>query len=239
MKNKKLLFPIFFIACVISFVATGCATTGNTEDPGSEITTGEVSTEPNALERQGLAFSRIICSPLNMVGFTAAECKNIGGASVILFPFICCWTIPAGAIAMTGDVAAGTFEMLFWQQFKKVRYPWDSFDYEAAKPYCDFTKKLLIVGLTAAAEGAAQGAVDSISGKSSSYSRSYSRSSYSSSRSKTRSRVKHSSCHGTGTCNICKGKGYLGNDPDNTRLRCRGCGGSGSCRPCGGSGFAN
>lgn len=233
MKNKKKFLLTLFIACIICFATTGCATTGNTGNSDSETTTEEVSAEPNAFERQGLAFSRILCSPLNMVGFTAAECENIGGASVILFPVICCWTIPAGAIAMTGDVITGTFEMLFWQQFKNVRYPWDSFNYEAAKPYCDFTKTLLIVGLAATAEGAAQGAADSISGGSSSYSPSYSNSSYSSSRSKERPRVKHSSCRGTGTCNICKGKGYVG-----TNKRCV-CGGSGICRPCGGSGYAN
>lgn len=232
MKNKKIFLLTLFIACIICFATTGCVTTGNTGYSDSE-TTEEVSSEPNALERQGLAFSRILCSPLNMVGFTAAECENIGGASVILFPFICCWTLPAGAIAMSGDVITGTFEMLFWQQFKNVRYPWDSFTYEAAKPYCDFTKTLLIIGLTAAAEGAAQGAADSISGGSSSYSPSYSNSSYSSSRRKERPRVKHSSCRGTGRCNICKGKGYVG-----TNKRCV-CGGSGICRPCGGSGEAN
>ena len=120
MKNKKIFLLTLFTACIICFATTGCATTGNTENSDSE-TTEEVSSEPNALERQGLAFSRILCSPLNMVGFTAAECENIGGASVILFPVICCWTIPAGAIAMTGDVITGTFEMLFWHQFKNVR----------------------------------------------------------------------------------------------------------------------
>ena len=93
MKNKKIFLLTLFTACIICFATTGCATTGNTENSDSETTTEEVSSEPNALERQGLAFSRILCSPLNMVGFTAAECENIGGASVILFPFICCWTL--------------------------------------------------------------------------------------------------------------------------------------------------
>lgn len=226
MKNKKIFLLTLFIACIICFAITGCATTGNTGNSDSETTTEEVSSEPNALERQGLAFSRILCSPLNMVGFTAAECENIGGASVILFPVICCWTIPAGAIAMTGDVITGTFEMLFWQQFKNVRYPWDSFTYEAAKPYCDFTKALLIAGLIGAAEGAAQGAADaateSVTG-SSSYTPAPS---YSSSSSRRRS-SSSSSYKSSGICHICKGKGHLGNDPDNIRLRCRGCGGSG------------
>ena len=234
MKNKKILFTLF-IVCMSCFVVTGCSTTANTTCSDSETAMEEVSSAPNALERQGLAFSRILCSPLNMLGFTVAECENIGGASVILFPFICCWTLPAGAIATTGDVITGTFEILFWHQFKSVRYPWDSFNYEAAKPYCDFTKALLIIGLSAAAQGAAEG----VSGGTPSRSPTYSGSYYSNSPSKERVRVRHSSCNGTGVCNICKGKGYLGNDPDNARLRCRGCGGSGNCSPCRGSGYVN
>lgn len=226
MKNKKIFLQLFLAVCMICFACTGCVSTGDMGDSGSS--TGQVSSEPGALERQGLAFSRIICSPLNMVGFTVAECENIGGASAILFPFICCWTIPAGALAMTGDVITGTFEMLFWQQFKSVTYPWDSFNYEAAKPYCDFTKALLVAALTGAAEGAVEGAVSGATGSSSSYTSSSS--SYSGSSSKRFARAKHSSCRGTGICNICKGKGRVGADK-----RCV-CGGSGICRPCNGTG---
>ena len=226
MKNKKIFLLTLFIACIICFATTGCATTGNTGNSDSETTTEEVSSEPNALERQGLAFSRILCSPLNMVGFTAAECENIGGASVILFPFICCWTLPAGAIAMTGDVITGTFEMLFWHQFKNVRYPWDSFTYEAAKPYCDFTKALLIAGLIGATEGAAQGAAEAATESVTSSSSYTPAPSYSTSSSRRRSRSS-SSYKSSGVCHICNGRGHLGNDPNNSRLRCRGCGGSG------------
>jgi len=226
---KILKITLFF--CIICFLFTGCATADSTEaQDNTEITTEEVASEPNALARQGLAFSRIICSPLNMVGFTVAECENIGGASVILFPIICCWTIPAGAIAMTGDVITGLFEMLFWQQFKNVTYPWDSFDYEIARPYCNFTKTLLIVGLAGAAEGATQGAIDGISGGSSSYTPTQNYSG--SQKSRYRPKVRHSSCGGTGKCNICKGRGSVGGKT------CV-CGGSGLCRPCGGSGYAN
>jgi len=47
-------------------------------------------------------------------------------------------------------------------------------------------------------------------------------------------RVKHSYCHGTGDCQICKRKGYVG-----TNIKCTGCGGSGRCRACRGTGWAN
>ncbi|MBQ7693900.1 MAG: hypothetical protein IJT50_02135 [Lentisphaeria bacterium] len=163
MKIKKFFLHTGLILCIFFTTCTGCSTVNETSDDSNQAAE-KVSSGPNALERQGLAFSRILCSPLNMIGFTAAECKNIGGASVILFPFICCWTIPAGAIAMTGDVITGTFEMLFWHQFTSVKYPWDSFDYEVAKPYCDFTKILLLAALEGAAEGAAQGAADAATG---------------------------------------------------------------------------
>lgn len=46
----------------------------------------------------------------------------------------------------------------------------------------------------------------------------------------SRLRVNHSSCRGTGECNISKGKVRVGT------LICRGCGGDGICRPCGGKG---
>ena len=226
--SRKCLLQLILIFSVICFFSTGCR---SMDDTGSyENRTEESSSLPNPLERQGLAFSRILCSPLNMLGFTVAECKNMGGASVILFPFICCWTIPAGAIAMSGDVITGTFEMLVWQQFKSVRYPWDSFNYEAAKPYCDVSKTLLLVALAGAADGASQYTADSASSRYASHSGSHascSSSSHSShSGSRIRPRVMHSSCHGTGRCNICKGKGYVG-----ANKRCI-CGGSGICRAC-------
>lgn len=56
----------------------------------------------------------------------------------------------------------------------------------------------------------------------------------SSTRSSVKPRVKHSYCHGSGICQICKGKGRVGAD-----MKCTGCGGTGRCRACHGSGWAN
>lgn len=224
MKNQKILSLGVLLLCVIFLACSGCRsveTAGSTEN-----TTEESSYDPNPMERQGLAFSRMLCSPLNLLGFTVAECENIGSASIILFPFICCWTIPAGAIAMTGDIITGTTEMLFWQQFKTVRYPWDSFNYEAAKPYCDFTKILFLAALAGAAEGTAQGTADAVVASNTDHSPSYTPAP-SGNCSRRQSRSSSSYTRSSGPCRICRGKGYLGNDPNNSRLRCRGCGGSG------------
>jgi len=46
-------------------------------------------------------------------------------------------------------------------------------------------------------------------------------------------RVNHSSCNGTGTCPICRGRLKVGGKT------CTGCGGSGRCRACGGRGYVN
>ena len=56
----------------------------------------------------------------------------------------------------------------------------------------------------------------------------------SSTRSSVKPRMKHSYCHGSGICQICKGKGYVGAD-----MKCTGCGGTGRCQACHGSGWAN
>lgn len=204
-------FIIFFLAGMILFCG-GCATEN-----------------PNIWEREALALSRIVCSPVNMVGFTYAECEHMGAGSIILFPFIMCLSVPSGAVAMTFDILLGCGEMLTTLQAKSARYPWQSFDRENSQKWQAITLAML-----GAASAAASAVEASRSSRSSSYSSSSSSHSYGSSGSKVKPRVRHSSCSGTGQCNICRGRGRVGSD-----IRCSGCGGSGICRPCRGAGYVN
>lgn len=199
--------------------------------------------ETGILEREGLALARVVTSPYSIVGFTYADCKKLGAASVLLLPFDLLLTVPAGCLAACADILTGTGELLAFHQFKDVSYPWESFDREKSKEW----ERPVIVMYCAALAGAAEGTASALaggSGRASSSSTSYHASdtandTASETGAKPKPRLKHSSCNGSGKCHICRGRGFLGSDPGNSRLRCRGCGGTGNCRACNGTGYAN
>ncbi len=129
MKSRGITGICSLFACVLMLGNVGCRTA-----------------EPytlNVFEREGLAFSRILCSPLSIVGFTYAECQEQGPEGVFLFPFTLCMTVPAGVFAMATDIVTGTGEMVIAHQFKEIHYPWESFDFEVAVPWCIFSKTLI------------------------------------------------------------------------------------------------
>lgn len=188
--------------------------------------------EPSVFEREGLALARIVTSPYSIVGFTYADCKKFGAAGVLVAPFDLLLTAPAGCLAACADILTGTGELLTFHQFKSVSYPWESFDREKSKTW----EEPVVIMYCAALAGAAAGAADALIGGSGSTSSS----SYVPSESsgggggKARPRVQHSYCHGSGICQICKGKGHVG-----AGMKCTGCGGTRRCRACHGSGWAN
>lgn len=225
------------VGVAVSMMLTGCVC------DGTVAKVRESYYEPGICEREGLALARILTSPYNMVGHTYGEyrrwCEEYPLRSIAL-PLV---SIPSGCLAACADILTGTTEMLTFQQFKSVSYPWESFDKAKSKKWAEpviITYAVAAVALAACAAAEndcdcdappppppppGHDSVAPTGGRASG--------------SHAKQRVRHSSCNGTGKCNICHGKGYLGNDPKNSRLRCRGCGGSGRCRPCGGTGYAN
>lgn len=208
------------------------------------------SYEPNVLQREGLALLRIVGSPLSF--FTegaqsynehreatgSANPFSFIGGFVVCGPFVTCF-----------EAVGGICELVTFQQFKSFAYPWevDANDQEMVKyirereeeerlarettPKSDFVGELIGAAAGAAAGAAVEsafghhgrGSVQTVScGGSSGGSPRGSR------------KIRHSSCNGTGQCNVCHGKGYLGSDPTNARLKCRSCGGSGRCCACNG-----
>lgn len=209
--------------------------------------------QPTLAQRSGLAFLRIIGSPLSL--FTEGiqsfnEYKEATGESNPI-NFVVGMAI-AGPVVTCFEATGGVLELISFQQFKSFAYPWEVDENDPRmvetirknrererlqkekEPESDFIGEII-----GAAAGAAAGAATeaAINGRHRSSSSSYvtgsgtSTSGYSSGSTNVRPRVRHSSCGGTGRCNICKGKGTVG-----AGKRCV-CGGSGICRPCNGTGY--
>ena len=142
MKKRQYLL-VLVMACLLLFV-TSCTSTGN----------GDFFTELS--QREGMAAGRLLASPLNMVGFSYAEIQEYAPTSVLLFPFVLCYTVPAGAVAMCGDILTGCAEMISGQQFDDVMYPWDSFDLARTKGWRDQSREIFLDACLAALEGAGE-----------------------------------------------------------------------------------
>lgn len=218
-----------FMAIAMGIVFAGCVTDGNV----SEVRKNYY--EPGMAEREGLALSRILTSPYSIVGFTYADCKRAGTWAPILFPFDLLKTVPAGCLAAGADILTGTTELLTFHQFKDVSYPWESFDKRKSDKWGEPVLCVYACALAGAAEGLANSS-------SSSYNSTYTPPTTSTANNggsypggrKPKPRVKHSYCHGTGTCQICHGKGTVAGGSK----KCV-CGGSGRCIACNGTGYAN
>ena len=140
----------FVLICLLAVLClTGC-----------RAIDGGVTYSPTLVEREGLALSRIVCSPVNMCGFFCAEVKDCYPHSTYLFPFMLCYTIPAGALATVGDIVTGTMEMLSGQQCTQVCYPWESFDLESSAEWRKNSREIFVVAMAAACEAAAEEAAN-------------------------------------------------------------------------------
>ena len=195
---------------------------------------------PNYAEKSALGAARLLASPVSMVGFTSAEIEDKYPASTILFPFMACYTIPTGAVAMCGDILVGTVEMLTCTQFTDIRYPWESFSVDDTKEWRDTGRAagLITAGTlllaTAVVLNEPSSSLNTTSKQNVLYIRSSNNNSTNVSQKKYKPlpRVKHSYCHGTGKCQGCHGKGSVGKD-----MTCPMCHGSKRC-VCG-NGWAN
>ena len=118
----------------------GCRSQKSLEELEGGSAPAAVAAEPNALERQGLAWARFLTAPLCLISFSYAECEKTP-ASFFIFPFVCAWTIPAGAIATVENIVIGALEILTWQQCVNVEYPWQTFDPKAPHPLNDVARQ--------------------------------------------------------------------------------------------------
>lgn len=95
----------------------------------------EAGYDANIGEREGLALARIVSSPMNILGHSYGEyhrwCEEYP-VRAIGVPFV---SIPSGCLAACADIVTGAAELLTFQQFKKVSYPWESFDKDKSKPW--------------------------------------------------------------------------------------------------------
>ena len=96
------------------------------------------------LEREGLALSRIVLSPMNIIGHSYAQIEHYGGVGVVLSPIIIATAVPGGTLAACCDILTGVGEMLTFQQCRGVSYPWESFDYKTSDRWMDIA--LIVMG---------------------------------------------------------------------------------------------
>lgn len=111
--------------------------------------------KPEGIARPFYALGRIAFSPLNIIGLTSTECQKINSDMAFMYAFVPVITIPAGVLAMSGDIIVGCLELLTFQAFE-VRYPWESFKPSKSQgEIIKFTTSLLSIATVAAAYGAA------------------------------------------------------------------------------------
>jgi hypothetical protein len=120
------MLPLFLM--ILPF-AIGCKTSMQVE-----------KSNPNFIEREGWAFTRVLTSPINVLGPTIATYNHIYSdadwhvaESILVSPFVPILTIPAGAFATCADVLTGMGEIITTLHFHKVAFPWETYDYNVAK----------------------------------------------------------------------------------------------------------
>lgn len=174
-----------FLFFLLGFVIlTGCTT-----DPFGEYTPTGVRAEnynPDVLTREGLAFSRILTSPIVIPHLMAHGWHTTKDRDVLTrsFTFLANG-ITLGPFIIAEEIVVGTLEMLTFQQFKSSFYPWETFDfycvtmnldeitrkqeeYRKAHPnepsfIEELAKEILLTAINGAIAGASQGLADGLS----------------------------------------------------------------------------
>ena len=123
----KSLITALFITVILG--SSGCKTS-------MEVEAGN----PNFIEREGWAFSRLITSPISVLGPTAATYGHIYTdenwhpvESILITPFVPILTIPAGTAVTCTNVFIGIIEMLTTLHFHRISFPFESYNYQNAK----------------------------------------------------------------------------------------------------------
>ena len=98
----------------------------------------------NPMMKEGLALSRIALSPINIIGHAYAQVEHYGGVGVVFSPLLIAGAVPGGAMATCCDIFTGLGEMLAFEQFTSVSYPWQSFDYDTSDRWMDVA--LIVMG---------------------------------------------------------------------------------------------
>ena len=123
----KFLITVFFV--VVLQGAAGCKTSMEVE-----------AADPDFIEREGWAFTRLVTSPINILGPTVATYNHIYTSpnwhpvgSVLITPFVPFLTVPAGSAVACTDAFIGMMEIMTTLHFHKVSFPWESYNYENVK----------------------------------------------------------------------------------------------------------
>ena len=107
------------VAAILA-VAAGCASSELTQAPEVE----------GPLAKEGMAFSRIALSPVNIIGHAYAQVEHYGSVGVVLSPILIVAAVPGGTMATCSDILTGLAELLMFEQERNVKYPWQSFNYD-------------------------------------------------------------------------------------------------------------
>ena len=122
-------------ATLMLAVALGFAFTGKAQTPVAS----------NPLAKEGMALSRILLSPVNIIGHAYAQVEHYGSVGVVLSPILIPVAVPGGTMATCSDILTGLGEMLMFEQFQSVKYPWQSFNYEDSEHWMEIALKVMEV----------------------------------------------------------------------------------------------
>lgn len=177
MKSLKMLYWVGIL------LVSGCTT-----DPFGQYTPSGIRAEdynPGVLTRQGLAFSRIISSPVMIPHIMAHGWHTTKDRDVVTRSFTFLANGPLlGPFYMSEEIVFGVMEMITFQQFKSSFYPWETFDvlcvtmnldeitreheeYRKAHPnepsfLEQLAKDMLLAAVNGAVEGVTQGLADGL-----------------------------------------------------------------------------
>ena len=121
------------LVAVPAYVVTVCAAKCSMEENPPQ---GSVRTDEHLgwAAREGLAFSRILTSPLNILlapcGMTQANISTEGRTVFDKFaaePVVFVASVCYGAVGTVDEVLVGTFEALTTMKIKQVYYPWETY----------------------------------------------------------------------------------------------------------------
>ena len=121
------------VAGPVAYVVTVCAANCCIEENPPQ---GSVRADKHLgwAAREGLAFSRILTSPLNVVlapcGMTQANIsteERTGFDKFAAEPVVFVASVCYGAVGTVDEVLVGTFEALTTMKIKQVYYPWETY----------------------------------------------------------------------------------------------------------------
>ena len=129
---ERIVRPLAGAAAILA-VAAGCASSELMQAPEVE----------GPLAKEGMALSRIALSPVNIIGHAYAQVEHHGSVGVVLSPILIVAAVPGGTMATCSDILTGLGEMLTFEQARRVKYPWQSFNYEDSERWAKNAGKFM------------------------------------------------------------------------------------------------